>query len=300
MAFANIPKPKGSLLCIKMVADKIHMWNSFNLQLFKSFQNRISSGRPCGPCTACRTAIWYFWIFWSFWLGFCIHSWKWLELNDNAWKPGGERQLDVIWTLGCWIFRSQSSSRLWEFGVIILYTGSNGSVSSRTTPHSHKRLGWGRWGNAWKPCLPHDIKHFRCRIDFLCGPKGFSMEPCDVDGVHNLSRLIQLPNILPIYHFQLSQSLLIPLVCSFRKQPVELEQRIEVKKAQAVFSSDNTLSSLPWFPSGIDISEQIFADWSRRCRIYKPFPVTGKGCERRVKQFLTLQTPRRVTHPSQN
>lgn len=34
-----------------------------------------------------------------------------------------------------------------------------------------------------------------------------------------------------------SQASLIPLVCSFGKQPVELVQRIEVEKAQAMLSS---------------------------------------------------------------
>lgn len=77
------------------------------------------------------------------------------------------------------------------------------------------------------------------------------MEHCDADGVHDLSRQIHLPNIKHIAHLPFvtrshlwnvvisicSQASLIPLACSFGKQPVELVQRIEVEKAQAMLSS---------------------------------------------------------------
>ena len=201
MAFTNIRKPQGSLLRIRMFAHKFHIWNKFKhmwnyRHIFKSFQNQIFSWRPW---TACRTASWCQLIFWFILilLAGALHSWKWLELN--AWKTGGECQLDLIGTLSC-SFRSQSSSRLRGFGVSILYTGSRGSLSSRTTPHSHKRLGW---GNVWKPRLPRNIKKLPQQNWFLAWAAKASRwntvmpTACTISAGRSICQTL---NTLPIYH----------------------------------------------------------------------------------------------------
>lgn len=167
MAFTNIRKPQGSLLRIRMFAHKFHIWNKFKhmwnyRHIFKSFQNQIFSGKPC---TACRTASWCQLIFWFILivLAGALHSWKWLELN--AWKPEGERQLDLIRTLSC-SFRSQSSSRLGGFGVayfiqvlMVPYPQEQHHIATRG-------LGGEMCGNL---ACHATSKNFRSRIDFLRG-----------------------------------------------------------------------------------------------------------------------------------